>query len=126
MIFITGPLFSGKKSYIKKALGLSDEELRAWAVWDVQEMAGKEDAAHLAESLCQVPIVIATEVGGGVVPTDPHVRRAREEAGRLSCLLAEKADTVVRVCCGLPQLLKGEWPCKEKRPDFPDERRTRC
>ena len=53
----------------------------------------------------------ATEIGGGVVPMDADARAQREAAGRLSCLLAERADTVVRVCCGLPQLLKGEWPC---------------
>ena len=41
---------------------------------------------------------------------DPAERERREAAGRLSCLLAERAETVVRVCCGLPQLLKGEWP----------------
>jgi phosphopantothenoylcysteine decarboxylase/phosphopantothenate--cysteine ligase len=29
-------------------------------------------------------------------------------AGRLACLLAERADTVIRVCCGLPRFLKGE------------------
>ena len=55
-------------------------------------------------------IVIATEIGCGVVPIDPVERERREAAGRLSCLLAERAETVVRVCCGLPQLLKGEWP----------------
>ena len=30
--------------------------------------------------------------------------------GRLACLLAQRAATVVRVCCGLPQVLKGELP----------------
>ena len=37
-------------------------------------------------------------------------REKREAAGRLACLLAARADTVIRVCCGLPQLLKGELP----------------
>ena len=36
---------------------------------------------------------------------------AREAAGRLACLLARRADAVVRVYCGLPQVLKGELPC---------------
>ena len=26
MIFVTGPLFAGKREYIRKALGLSEEE----------------------------------------------------------------------------------------------------
>ena len=65
----------------------------------------------LAEELSRKEIVIAAETGGGVVPVDPRERAAREAAGRLACLLARRADTVVRVYCGLPQVLKGEWPC---------------
>ena len=53
---------------------------------------------------------IATEVGGGVVPVDAEQRHHREQAGRLACLLAQRADTVVRVCCGIPQVLKGKLP----------------
>ena len=30
--------------------------------------------------------------------------------GTMACLLAERADTVVRVCCGIPQVLKGNLP----------------
>jgi len=112
MIFITGPLFAGKKTYIKAALHLTDGELARRAVWDVQELAAEaDDLPALAGRLAEREIVIATEVGGGVVPVDGGRRAAREAAGRLACLLAERADTVVRVCCGLPQLLKGEWPC---------------
>ena len=35
---------------------------------------------------------------------------AREAAGRLACLLAERADCVVQMFCGLPTVLKGELP----------------
>lgn len=108
MIFVTGPLFAGKEEYIKSALGLTDAEFRACAVRDVQELvSGAEDVEALAEKLSACRVVIATEVGGGVVPIDAKQRRDREAAGRLACLLAERADTVVRVCCGLPQILKG-------------------
>ena len=31
-------------------------------------------------------------------------------AGRLACLLAERADCVVQMFCGLPTVLKGELP----------------
>lgn len=112
MIFVTGPLMAGKRDYIRAALGLSPEEFARRAVWDVQTLAAEApDLNALAEALSAREIVIATEVGGGLVPTDPAERAAREAAGRLSCLLAERADTVVRVCCGLPQVLKGQLLC---------------
>lgn len=113
MIFVTGPLFAGKREYIRQALGLSPEDFARQAVWDVQLLAAARasDLTALAEELAAREIVIATEVGGGVVPVDPAERAAREAAGRLACLLAERADTVIRVCCGLPQALKGELPC---------------
>ena len=109
MIFITGPLFSGKKDYVRNALRWSEEDMRRHAVWDVQELAAEaEDLERLADELSKKQVVIATEVGGGVVPMDPKERGSREAAGRLSCLLAERADTVIRVFCGLPRALKGE------------------
>ena len=110
MIFVTGPLYAGKKTWIRERLGLTETELSAAGVWDVQELAQTGSLEALADQLAAWQIVIATEVGCGVVPIDPAERERREAAGRLSCLLAERAETVVRVCCGLPQLLKGEWP----------------
>ena len=108
MIFVTGPLYAGKKEYIRNALHWSEAEFAARAVWDVQELAWGADLPALAEKLSQKDIVIATELGGGLVPVDRTEREKREAAGRLACLLAARADTVIRVCCGLPQFLKGE------------------
>ncbi|MBQ9686109.1 MAG: bifunctional adenosylcobinamide kinase/adenosylcobinamide-phosphate guanylyltransferase [Oscillospiraceae bacterium] len=110
MIFVTGPLFAGKREYIQNALGLDDAAFTACAAWDVQELALNDTPEALAEALADKRVVIATELGGGVVPVDAHERAKREAAGRLACALAQRADTVIRVCCGLPQLLKGEWP----------------
>ena len=110
MIFVTGPLYAGKREYIRNALGLSETELAARAVWDVQELALGTDLPALADRLAQKDIVIAAELGAGLVPIDRTEREKREAAGRLACLLAERADTVVRVCCGLGQVLKGKLP----------------
>ena len=149
MIFVIGPLFSGKQDYIMQALGWSETDFLEKAVRDVQNLAAEaaeavevEEAAgaveiaeaaetdgaaeaaeavetshsplddlqeklrSLADRLSQKEVVIATETGCGVIPLDPQERRNREAAGRLSCLLAERAETVVRVCCGIPQVLK--------------------
>lgn len=110
MIYITGPLFAGKQAYIQKALNLDDAAFAACAVRDVQELLPCEDLEALADRLAEKRIVIQTEIGGGLVPMDSAEREKREVAGRLAGLLAERADTVIRVLCGLPQLLKGEWP----------------
>ena len=107
MIFITGPLYSGKREYACRLLGCRPEELAERAVWDAQNLAANcADMDSLAEELSRREVVIATEVGGGVVPVDPEERAAREAAGRLSCLLAQRAEKVVRVFCGLPVILK--------------------
>ena len=83
MIFVTGPLFAGKKEYVCQALGWSEEDLSAKAAWDVQDLAAQaEDLEALADDLsAQYPVLIATEVGGGVVPMDPAPRVARDAAG---------------------------------------------
>ena len=85
MIFVTGPLFAGKREYICKALGWSEEDLARRGIWEVQNLAGQEeDLEKLAKNLAQYEVVIATEVGGGVVPVDPVQRQNREAAGRLA------------------------------------------
>lgn len=112
MIFVTGPMFSGKREYLQKTLGLSEQELSARAVFDAERLAaGDEALEQVAARLASYDIVIANEVGCGIVPMEAEQRLFRERAGQLSCLLAQRADTVLRVCCGLPQVLKGAWTC---------------
>ena len=68
--------------------------------------AGCANVDALAEELSRREVVIATEVGGGVVPVDAGERAAREAAGRLGILLAQRAEKVIRMFCGLPVILK--------------------
>ena len=111
MIFIFGPLWSGKRAAAKTILHCDDAALARRAVWDVQELVrARTDVEALADDLSRYEAVIATEVGGGVVPADRAEREARERAGRLNCLLAERADVAVRVFCGIPKAIKGELP----------------
>ncbi len=108
MMFVTGPAFSGKRTWVRETMGWDAEKLAHRAVWDVQELAiDADDLAILADELACRDVVIACELGAGVVPMDADQRAQREAAGRLACLLAERADCVVRICCGLSQVLKG-------------------
>ena len=103
MIFITGPLYSGKRTFAQNFPGRR--------ICDVQDLAaGAKNLETLADELSAYDVVLATEVGGGVVPMDAGERAAREAAGRLACLLAARAGCVVQMFCGIPTVLKGELP----------------
>ena len=51
MIFVTGPLYAGKETYIRRALGWDEANFRARAVRDVQELVPCDDLAALADRL---------------------------------------------------------------------------
>ena len=106
MMFITGPLYSGKRTFARKFQGSRITEVQEAAA----HAATPEALERLADELAEYDIVIATEVGGGVVPMDAKERAGREAAGRLACLLAARADCVVQMFCGIPTVLKGELP----------------
>lgn len=52
-------------------------------------------------------VVIATELGLGIIPLDEKERALREANGRLNCALASLADCVVLLVSGIPQVIKG-------------------
>ncbi|MBS5451212.1 MAG: bifunctional adenosylcobinamide kinase/adenosylcobinamide-phosphate guanylyltransferase [Coriobacteriia bacterium] len=64
----------------------------------------------MAELLATCAAVTWAEQGCGIVPIDAHDRAVREAAGRLGCELATRADVVVRMACGIPQVIKGTLP----------------
>jgi len=58
-------------------------------------------------------ILIANEVGLGIVPDNALSRLFRDEAGRMNQKVASAADTVVFVAAGLPLYLKGQASIKQ-------------
>ena len=56
---------------------------------------------------CPDVTIVCDEVGSGVVPMEKTDRLWRERVGRTCCALAERADRVIRVYCGIPTVLKG-------------------
>ena len=55
--------------------------------------------------------IISDEIGNGIVPNDPFEREWREAAGRLLREIAAESEAVVRIVCGMPQVIK-----KAERP----------
>ena len=51
-------------------------------------------------------IIIGDEIGNGIVPIDAFERKYRETYGRILSNIAERAEEVDRVLCGLSQKIK--------------------
>ena len=55
-------------------------------------------------------VLVANEVGLGIVPDNALARAFRDHAGRCNQRIAAMADTVVFTAAGLPMVLKGALP----------------
>lgn len=51
-------------------------------------------------------IIIGNEIGCGIVPLDKKEREYREIYGRMMCRIAQHADKVIRIICGVHQVIK--------------------
>lgn len=68
--------------------------------------AGLDAREEFSRQSPKAEILIADDISCGIVPIDRTERVWREQTGRLLSFLAEKADTVTRIFCGLPMELK--------------------
>jgi adenosylcobinamide kinase / adenosylcobinamide-phosphate guanylyltransferase len=83
-------------------------------LWLSNVMLAERVVEDAAEVLCKAlrgavgPVVlVANEVGMGLVPETPLGRHFRDAAGRVNQQVAALADRVVFVAAGLPLVLKG-------------------
>lgn len=130
MKLVIGGAYQGKKEYVRNKYHI--EEARIWqggypvpdGEWqcinglhniirqtlqsNVYQESQQEILAYVRGLINKIPdiIIIADEVGCGIVPMEKGEREYRECAGRILCELAKEADTVERVHCGIGQVIK--------------------
>lgn len=83
-------------------------------LWLTNVMLGEHDlgasTASLEAALARreaATVLVANEVGFGIVPDNALARRFRDEAGRLNQRMAALADRVALVVAGIPVAVKG-------------------
>lgn len=100
--------------------GLSDGQIcliDCATMWLSNHLLAENDlGARQAELLTAIEtcaadlVIVSNEVGQGIVPDNALARQFREAQGRLNIALAARADLVVQITAGLPNVLKGQLP----------------
>lgn len=110
MVLIIGGAFQGKEEYAsvhypeKPVISGVHQSILHWM--KEGKDAGKEMEKLMEQAKAENAVVLADEIGYGIVPEDAFLRKYREETGRLCCLLAAEADTVIRVVAGIGTVIK--------------------
>ena len=82
------------------------DHLHLWVRKCLEQQA---DVKQLSDQMLEAYpglIFICDEIGNGIVPMDALERDYREQTGRLQIRIAEKAERVERIVCGISQRLK--------------------
>lgn len=114
MILVIGGAFSGKREYVK-SLGFADTDMADAVlndkpvIYNLQKLiaTSSENEQKLIDELNKKSVVICNEVGSGIIPLGRDERDMRETTGRILIILAQKAEKVVRIVCGIPTYIKG-------------------
>lgn len=125
MELIIGGAYQGKLDYAKRTFGIADDDIfecgdglplelskkcithfERWCYGcSVNGIEPKEKLSEISE-LISDKVIICNDISCGIVPIEPDIRAWRECVGRTLTFLAQTADSVTRIFCGIPQKLK--------------------
>ena len=124
MTFVFGGAYQGMEEYVRKELGVDeicmlDEDtleldISKKAYFGVERFVlgcvrrGENAREYFEARLHDLEgaVLIGTDLSCGVVPMEAEMRFWRDENGRVNNLLAAHARRVVRLFCGIAQVLK--------------------
>lgn len=128
MILIIGGNSQGKMACAKSLLSIRDTDVADGNVCSLEQAfqyrvlnhfhllvkrlseAGIDPQSYVMNSLNANPdiVIISDELSSAVVPIAREDRELQESIGRILCSLAQKAEKVYRVYCGIPVCIKGD------------------
>ena len=130
MVLIIGGAYQGKLDYAKEEFGLTDSDVFTceegstavgfdekvvdhferyiFSLIKAGQVPEKAVGMQLRANRYKGRIIICDDISQGVVPMDAAERAWREGVGRTMVKIAQQADKVIRVFCGIPVVLKDE------------------
>lgn len=106
LIMIIGGQGEDKLGYCKKNFEFDRLSVIEDLHIHLREMFLKDENAFI-DKLASKDIIIADEIGYGIVPIEKEQRQFRDYYGSICTELAKRADRVIRIVCGIEQLIKG-------------------
>lgn len=124
MVFIFGGAYQGAEDYAREMYGVDticmlDENVREidfsnrviggvdrFVLGCVRRGESAKDYFESHLDALSNAILLGTDLSCGVVPLDAEMRAWRDENGRVNNYLANAAERVVRMFCGIPQVIK--------------------
>lgn len=94
---------------IKELQAFENPVINHLHLWVRKCLEQQADVEQLSDQLLEAYpelIFICDEIGNGIVPIDALERDYRERTGRLQIRIAERAERVERIVCGISQRLK--------------------
>lgn len=125
MVMITGGAYQGKTSYAVQNFNISEDyitdgkicaletTMTARCIKNYHELVKRlgTESISFTQKLClrnREAVIIIDEIGCGIVPIEKSERVWRENVGRCGCIIVSNSETVVRMVCGIPLIIKGE------------------
>lgn len=124
MRLIIGGYAQGKLDYVLQTYGIDKSQvldgkmpegaenivvinhLHNWVKERIPDGGNPEEEIWQVIESCPECILISDEIGNGIVPIEAFEREYRERLGRILIGIAEKAESVERVFCGIGQRIK--------------------
>lgn len=125
MELVMGGAYQGKLSWAKKTYGIAEEEIldcakgistsepqrclyhmEEFCWWCIRNGMNPIEELQKTEPFWKDAVLICRDVSQGLIPSDVSQRAWREANGRMLTWLAQQAEHVTRIFCGLPLVLK--------------------
>jgi len=126
VILVIGGAYQGKLSYVKEKYRLEDQDIYICkegqselttdkrVIYGLEHIIlsqvkkGMDSTCYIKENIAslQDKILVCVDASCGIVPMDKDLRAYREASGRTLSYLANKADEVIRIFCGIGSKIK--------------------